>query len=418
MPRFHYQTVAENAFSGPEDTGKVDKWEPKVHDGQMWIKRGLAAAILAGSFFWPGGEAMAWMTVDKWQPQTVDYHYQKPVLPPSIQSGSFFWHISDEPEAIYPDKYQKQESPDYNYRKPYLSQAIQAGSSFTPIYSEGWWSIYYPYPDRWGPSTVYEFNRKKSLPPAVQSGSFFFVRYFPVIETVTPDKWLAAYPVQVQRKPPLRQSQDQTFVPWYGAETITMDKWKPILPDLAVKGKAISGAILAGAQFHHLDPTLADHILISEWMPAFPDILIPKPHLLAAILAGSHFWFPFDLNPPWVDKWIGEYPARITRVARLSESCQQALMFQWIPAPEDYSLDKWSPSYPDYLFRKHRPSMPELAWAPITITPELTVEFVGIFPDQILQNPRVIAAIEAGYLFYQEKPPYPGGTLYVWRRVS
>lgn len=341
----------------------------------MWAKVGLSLAILSGSYFSP-----------------ID---TSGTISASAAEGSLSEHGTRQLQ------YQASAEP----------IVVPAAPAFVP-------SI-----DKLSPIYPSQFPVKVSMPVAIQAGSFFYTRYFPIIETVTVDKWVGTEPdiIRGVQKVPvaLQSSYVRGEIPI--AETVSLDKWRVSVPDRYIERGRVLAAIQAGSSFGDSAPAV-EIPRLERWHPIYPDYINVGRHQIAAIQVGSVFWFPEDPNPASLNQFRGSYQDAIDKIIRLGVVQQQGGILQTVPPIEVISLDKWQPNYPDTVLRKPRWILTEVTAPLIEIIPIVTVDMTSdYYPDRVNRVPRLIAAIEAGhYTSGVERSTMPAASfsVYVWKRIA
>jgi hypothetical protein len=366
MPNYQYQTFTEPTPIGPAAQNRVSV----VYPDRIWAKVGLSLAILAGSYFAPA--AMEAKQSDFASNLSLygtrQFQFQTLAAPPTVPSAPPFTPTIDKYQPNYPD----------------------------------------------------QFLKTRAQPTAIQSGSVFYTRYFPKIETVTLDKWRGQYPDLLRQRSifpaPCQMASIRGEVPL--GETVSLDKWAAVLPHIRFEKPGITRAILAGSSFRFAGP-VTEIPRLEKWADSYPDYHYKKAVLIAAIQAGSHFWSPIEIEPIRPDKWLPIYPDRISNVVGIREYLQQSIAIQRDPTVETVSPDKWVSIFPDYIFRQINRQYPFLFWTPMTITPTVTVDmFQSRYPDLLLPPKRLIEALQAGSNFSGDISRPNPIIIYVWRRIA
>lgn len=332
MPRSRYQYQSSAEPVSTRASIWIDRWKPDIPDQRAIVKVGLAAAILAGSFFY-APVPRTWATLDRWHPKVEDYQYVKPRLPAAITAGSFFGPVTFK-QDVRIDRFEPKIHDGRMWTKPGLLEAIQAGSYVAPRVMQpapadfaGSLSLHnikrFQYQSVAGPVLVTPWSPPgptlpeqtpstypdivRAAPPlstAIQAGSFFFNRYFPKLEYVYSDKWTPTYP---DRFPPkaelLRAIQSGSFfvgdIPRIPVLIVGIDKWGPTYLTVVNPKAVISRAIQSGSfVFVEEGPVRYETTFnIDKWHPEYPDMLRRKLALSEAIMAGSFFPLP-DIPRP------------------------------------------------------------------------------------------------------------------------
>ena len=223
---WQYQQLFEPLSQAKENVS-ADRWEPKLPVMPPRPKKGLTAAVLAGSlFFVPVVAAPAeTVTCDKWQPSYPSQHSRR-VQP---QHASYFAPVTTPApaETVTCDKWQ-------------------------PVY-----------PSQHG---------REALP---QQTAYFAPTTTPAPETITPDKWLGEQPDRVPGPRPTPQTAGAVFIEQIVFAAVVTggaggQEWEPNV----YHARRLSYRPEGGTFFPILpDYTPLENVLLDRWKPTYPDSL-------------------------------------------------------------------------------------------------------------------------------------------------
>lgn len=440
---FDVQTAATASNTGWTVVGDASYATPATGVTALWTGANAANAVCTHtSADWAGiaVELVSEAVPTIQPPQPPDPPKRKAALAAAILAGSFFFSPLPIPTPDVIDGSTGAQNGSGRLAPTVVQYQGHAG----PIYVPDVTRVVPPL--SWKPTYPDRLRPPPGLPAAAQQ-AYAADKFDPPTPVTTLTGWLATAPDLIRRRPlPERERVSApAFVPDV-TQPVTALSWAPIYPDRGIRAKRLTDAPQAVAPLHV--PDVTDPVTALAWRGAYPDRLTSKrlvaeratvqpidppaaaqqtPDLAVAVypsalvrtsarahLSASQAEFGYSIAVVVPDlSWLRLQPDAVVRAKRLTETPQPVAPLFVPDVTQPVTARSWAPTYPDrvpgavrLLVALQQPVTADTLTTPGAIT--VPAQWTPVYPAFVARrtfHPSRLPAADARDRFDPPTPP-------------